>query len=536
MIDLPASVAAAIKCGPPIRYRDWRRIVRDDPGQLTEAERAMMFVERYLRIPDGPMVGHLIELDPFQQALFYQVIDTGIWTMLLSIARKNAKTATTAALLLSYVVGPLKRQNDELASAANSRDQAAHIYKFASKMLQMNPELTGLYRLVPSTKTIIGTLKNVTFRSLSSEAKSAHGGNYRVIVVDELGQVRGETDPFFDALVTGQGAQDEPKMVILSTQAPTDTALFSVLIDSAIANEAPDTAVHLYAADADCDLDDREQWAKANPALGRFRSIEDVERQCKDAIAMPGAASRFRNLVLNQRVAAESLFISPDTWKKNSRAPDLDVMRERGVTIGLDLSQKTDLTAAVAAATDDAGDLHLAVHAFAPRVGIEARALRDRVPYLEWMKRGHIIAPPGEVVDYDAVCMHLVEWLKREKITVNRVAFDRWRITDFKHAAERHGFAQEATWIEVGQGFRDMSPRVESFETAVLRGRVRHGLHPALNMAASCAVVVTDPAGGRKLDKSRASQRIDPLIAALMASHELLVGEVTSGDVSHWIA
>jgi len=496
----------------------------------------MLFVEEQLKIPDGPYVGQPMTLEPFQEALFYQVIDTGIWQIVFSMARKNAKTATVAALLLAYVVGPEARQNDELASAANSRDQAAHIYKYAAKMLQQNPKLLGRYRLIPSIKTIVGTSKNVTFRSISSEAKSAHGGNYRVIVVDELGQVRGATDEFFDALVTGQGAQVDPKMVIISTQAATDGALFSTLMDTAIGSDAISTAVHLYAAEEGCPLDDREQWARANPAIGKFRSLEDIERLCADAVAMPSAASRFRNLVLNQRVAAESLFISPESWRRNNRPPSLEVMQRVGVQIGLDLSLKTDLTAACAAALDEDGDLHLMTFAFAPRTGIEARGVRDRVPYVEWEKRGFLIAPDGEVVDYDAVCLHLVNWLDSNGITVHRVAFDRWRINDFKRAAERCGFAQGAQWTEVGQGFKDMSPRVESFETAVLRHRVRHGSHPVLNMAAACAVVVNDPTGGRKLDKTKATQRIDALVAAVMASHECLAGEAAIADVSHWIA
>ena len=132
------------------------------------------------------------------------------------------------------------------------------------------------------------------------------------------------------------------------------------------------------------------------------------------------------------------------------------------------------------------------------------------------------------------VLRKIVRISKTNRIT--SLAFDRWRINDFKRAAERCGFATEAQWCEVGQGFKDMSPRIESFETAVLRGRVRHGSHPVLNMGASCAVVVTDPTGGRKLDKTRATQRIDALVAAIMASHESLVGVQDAVDVTHWIA
>ena len=166
-------------------------------------------------------------------------------------------------------------------------------------------------------------------------------------------------------------------------------------------------------------------------------------------------------------------------------------------------------------------------HAFAPRPGLEARAVRDRVPYVEWERAGHSNAPSGEVVDYDAVVRISCAGSPKTRSRCARVAFDRWRINDFKRAAERARIRAGGAWLEVGQGFKDMSPRVETFETAVLRGRVRHGSHPVLNMGASCAVVVTDPTGGRKLDKTRASQRIDALVAAVMACHELLVGEAS---------
>lgn len=531
---LPAEVKAALRCGPPIKFREWRALPGDE---LTDAERAMRFVERYLRIPDGPEVGKPILLDPFQEALFYQVIDTPAWKTILSLGRKNAKTATTAALVLCFIVGPLARQNDELAAAANSRDQAAHLYKYAAKMLQLNRELVGLYKLIPSTKMIVGVRKNVTFRAISAEAKTAHGGNYRVVTLDELGQVTGQTDEFYDALVSGQGAQTDPKFVILSTQAPTDSAILSTIIDAAITTNSQETAVHLYAADPDCAIDDESQWRKANPALGNFRSIDDVRRQCEDARNLPSANARFRNLVLNQRISSEQLFVSPDVWRRNDRPPDVEIMRRAGVTLGLDLSQRTDLTAAVLSCADDEGDVHLKVFAFTPAAGLDARATRDRVPYQAWVDSGHLIAVPGEFVDYDYVCEYLKGWLDDEGIFVNKIAFDRWRINEFKKSAERTGFAVDAVWQEVGQGYKDMSPRVESFEGTLLRYKLRHGSHPVLNMGASCAIVTTDPAGGRKLDKSKASQRIDALVAAVMSVHEVVaLAAFDEGDISHWIA
>jgi phage terminase large subunit-like protein len=102
-------------------------------------------------------------------------------------------------------------------------------------------------------------------------------------------------------------------------------------------------------------------------------------------------------------------------------------------------------------------------------------------------------------------------------ISIGSIQFDRWRINELKSAASRVGFAQDAAWVEVGQGYQSMSPRIEAFETHLLQCNMRHGGHPLLNMAAANAIVVRDGANNRKIDKSKTTQRIDPLVAAVMA-------------------
>jgi phage terminase large subunit-like protein len=126
------------------------------------------------------------------------------------------------------------------------------------------------------------------------------------------------------------------------------------------------------------------------------------------------------------------------------------------------------------------------------------------------------VAVPGPTLDYEWLCEWLKGTLDDMRIEVNSIQFDRWRIRELRSAAERTGFAQGVEWVEVGQGYQSMSPRIEAFETYLLQRKMRHGMHPLFNMAAANAVVTRDPAGNRKIDKSKATQRIDPLVAAVM--------------------
>lgn len=527
--ELPAVVKAAIRCGPPFHYRDWRRVPREE---LTMAERCMMFVEKFLHVPDGPLVGQKMLLHPFQEALFYQIFDTDCWQVVYSAGRKNAKTATCAAIAACYILGPAAETNASLVSAANSRDQAAHLYNYMTKMFAFNPQLAVKYRSSPSGKRILGLSRNVEFKAISADAKNNYGGNHRVVFVDELGQTIGPVNPMFDALATGQGGQEKPKLIILSTQAPNDSDLLSTIIDTAIRDNDQTVAVHLYSAPRECELDDRGGWAAANPAP--FRSVPDIERQANGAKVLPSSEGRFRNLILNQRITQHNLLIGPQSWKQLGGAPaTAEELCYYPLHLGLDLSLRKDLTACVASFERDNGEIVLHPLVFIPEQGLVEKSLHDRAPYDVWVKQGYLIAVPGPMITYDWVAEYIMRHFARS--TLASIQFDLWNINHFKEAAARAGlFANH--WQPVGQGYRDFAPRVNAFEEAVLSGRLVHGNHPLLNMAAANAVVVSDPAGNRKIDKSKTSAKIDPLVAAIMACFPLLDGRKEGISIESYIA
>ena len=494
---------------------------------MTRGDRVIAFCQKYCLVPEGAHVGKPIKLAPFQKNFIKAIYDNknGTRRAILGIARKNGKTALIAGIMLAHICGPEAKQNSQVVSGALSRDQAALVFNLAAKMIQLSPELSKVTRIVPSKKMIIGLARNVEYRALAADGTTAHGLSPVLAIMDEIGQVKGPSSPFIEAILTSQGAHEEPLQIFISTQASSDSDFLSVMIDDAERSGDPKTVCHVYRADEGCDLLDKTQWKKANPALGIFRSEKDLEDQLTQAARLPSMEASSRNLLLNQRIALESIWLAPSVWKANNGPIDMDVFRNNPVCMGLDLSMRTDLTAAVLAAKDSDGVVHLKPYIFAPAKGIEERAARDRAPYMDWVRNGHMIAVPGSTVDYDYVSQYLRDELDDNGINVDTICFDRWRISLFQKACEDSGAFPSVFWVPVGQGFRDMSPRLESFEAKLLATQIRHGGHPLLNLAASHAIATMDPAGGRKLDKSKASQRIDPLVAAVMALHQVSEGE-----------
>jgi phage terminase large subunit-like protein len=507
--------------------------------ELTRGERVIWFIENYLYVPEGDLVGTRMRLSEFQKQFVLDVYDNphGTRRAVLSMARKNGKTGLIAAILLAHIVGPEKVQNSQIISGAMSRDQAALVYSLASKMLDMNPKFSGLYRCVPSSKKIYGLLRNVEYHALSAEATTAHGLSPVLAILDEVGQVRGPSSPFVEAITTAQGAHSSPLLVVISTQAPSDADMLSLWIDDIRRSDDPHSIAHIYEAAADCDLLDESQYRLANPALGIFRNEKDLVEQLKRASRIPALEASSRNLLLNQRVAQESLWLAPSIWKLNSGKPDLEVFRSSShVAMGLDLSARNDLTAAILASRDDAGAVHLLPFVFTPSKGLEERSSRDRAPYDAWVRDGFMFTTPGATVDYTRMFELLQLKFEELGIEVSSIHFDRWRINEAKKAAEECGFALWAEWKEVGQGYKDQAPRMDAFESLLLSGKLRHGAHPLMNMAAANAIAVPDPAGNRKLDKSKSTARIDPLVAALMAVFAVSEGEAPVIDVSCMIA
>lgn len=514
---------------------------RASPGKAeTRAERNIKWVEEFCRVPEGRHVGQPVKLRPWQRAELRKIYDNpaGTRRAIVSFGRKNGKTALAAFLCLLHLCGPEARPNSSLYSAAQSRDQAAILFSLAAKTVRLSPELNAVVTPRDSGKQLFCAELGTLYRALSAEASTAYGLSPVFIVHDELGQVRGPRSELYEALETATGAQEQPLSIVISTQAPNPTDLLSVLIDDAKTGADPRVVLSLYTAPDDADPFDAETIKLANPAFGDFQNADEVLAMAQDARRMPSREPEYRNLILNQRVEMFAPFISRSVWAAcgSPVTDEFDKLPQFG---GLDLSSVNDLTAKVYIAPVD-GDWHVKPTFWLPGEGLREKSRQDRVPYDVWAEQGHLRTTPGKTVDYEFVAATL--YTDCERMDVRKIAFDRWNWKHLRPWLLKAGFSEDqvegdaAVFEEMGQGFASMSPALRDLEADILDGRIVHGNHPVLTMCAANAVVTSDPAGNRKLDKAKATGRIDGMVALAMARSVAGRFEDRTFNADDWIA
>jgi phage terminase large subunit-like protein len=491
--------------------------------RMSRTGRVISFLE-FLPVTSGVLAGKRMKVRRWQKD-FLEAVYGGkrgardIRTAVLSMGRKNGKTGLAAGLGLCHLAGPESEDRGEVYSAANDRFQAARLFSEMAAIVErvefLDTRIT-IRRHAKEMEDIAGT--GSVYAALSADVATKHGLSPSFVVYDELGQTTSRD--LFDALDTAMGARAEPLMLVISTQAAADLAPMSELIDYGLRvnrGEISDRSFHLtlYAAPDDADPWSLEAWKAANPALGDFRSLADVERMASQAQRLPSKEAAFRNLILNQRVSAEASLLTAPEWKANGAPPvALDELDGRPCFAALDLSASRDLTALVLVFADDAGGFDVHPVFWLPGDGLADRAEQDRVPYVVWRDQGHLNTIPGPTIDPRYVAAAIARLHARFRL--RKLAYDRWRIEDLRRALADEGVT-DLELVEHGQGFKDMAPAVDRLERLVAERKLRHGMHPVLTWNAGNARAVPDPAGNRKLDKSKSTGRIDGIVALAMA-------------------
>ena len=478
---------------------------------MPPAEKVLAFLGS-LPIVSGLMAGEKLEVLEFQErfvrAVYEPVDENGLRLVrlaALSVARGNGKSAVLAGLSLAHLLGPMAEPHGECYAAALDREQAGVLFRMARAYIEATPWMAAAVNIKDWHKSIEVTATRSTWTALTSDARKAHGLAPSFWIADEVAQWRSRE--LWDNLATGMGKRKQALGVTISTQAADDLHFFSEMLD---AEPDPSTYVQLHTAPLECALDDREAWAAANPALGAFRDEREFEIAAERALRSPSFEPAFRLLYLNQRIAAEGRFLSPVDWDANGEP--FDVMELEGARCygGLDLSSTRDLTA-LSLYFPDTGRL-LAWH-FVPTDTIGERSARDRVPYERWAADGWIEKTPGRATDRVSIAHRLAEI--RSSFDVQGIAFDRWRFEDLSKLLSDEGI--DLPLSEFIPGAKSYASAVDAFERAVLERRMLHNGSPILRWQAGNVVVETDAAGNRKPTKAKSIDRIDGIVAAIMA-------------------
>jgi phage terminase large subunit-like protein len=511
--------------------------VRDRPrwANSGRAARNIAWIEQ-LTVPSGKGAGKPLKLRQFQCKFLYAIYEPHwyteaqwkliVRTAILSIARKNGKTALISALVLLHLCGPEAVINGEIYSAANDREQAAQVFKMATQMIRLDPDLEALLDIIDSKKRIVCLGNGSFYAAVSSEAGTKHGYNPTVVIYDELAQSKSRE--LFDTLDTGMGAREEPLMIIISTQNNEPEHLLSQMIDDGLTGGDETIVCHLYEVPLDkegepeIDIFDEKIWELANPALADFRSLDDMRRHASRAKRMPSFEPVFRNLYLNQRVQLSAGLISRADWKACQRErPEIE--KGSKIYLSLDMSDKIDLSCLMMGTAEDA-HTHVIPFFWKPRDYLREHSKRDfgtgSERYYDWVKNGTIIDSPGRTIKKEAIVLKIRELCTDYEVL--GLAYDRWRMEDLRNEFDRIGFethmdgdeaGQGLRLVDWGQGFKDMTPAIEALEQAVLDQELTHPGNHCLTWNVSNTVVVPDPAGNRKLDKVKSKFRIDGGVA-----------------------
>ena len=494
------------------------------------ADRAVQFFERCLTHVKGELAGQPLKLDPWEKERIIRPLfgwkrkdGTRRYRKLyVEIPRKNGKSTLCAGIAL-YLLHADREPGAEVYSAAADREQAAIVFDVAKQMVLQSEPLRQRSEVYRRSMVVLESASS--YRVLSADAFTKHGLNASGIVVDEVHAQRNRE--LIDVLTTSVGSRRQPLEAYITTAGYDRKSIGFELHDYAIKVrdgiiEDPAFLPVIFAADENDDWTDERVWAKCNPGLGHSLKLDYLRGECAKAKSIAAYENTFKRLHLNIWTEQESRWIQLETWDAcNAAVPDLDELRGRRCWIGVDLSSTTDITAVVALVEDrdDPDMFDVVPFFFVPEERIGERARRDRVPYDLWRDQGHLIATEGNVVDYDAVRAKVNEL--GEILQIIEIPIDRWNSTGLQTDLGGDGF----TVVPFGQGFASMSSPTKELERMLLDRKLRHGGHPVLRWMASNVAVMQDPAGNLKPAKNKSTERIDGIVALIMAIGRAIAGE-----------
>ena len=518
-------------------YMPTKFMARDSMYDKAAADYAVGFIE-CLCHTKGTWAGKPFDLIDWQERIIRDLF--GILkpngyrqfnTAYVELPKKQGKSELAAAVALLLCCGD-GEERAEVYGCAADRQQASIVFEVAADMVRMCPALGKRVKILASQKRMVYLPTNSFYQVLSAEAYSKHGFNIHGVVFDEL-----HTQPnrkLFDVMTKGSGDARMQPLYFLITTAGTDTQ--SICYEThqkakdILEGRKIDQTFYpvIYGAKEDEDWTDPEVWKRSNPSLGITVGIDKVQAACDSARQNPAEENSFRQLRLNQWVKQSVRWMPMDKWDACAATVDAEALKGRVCYGGLDLSSTMDITAFVLVfpPTDEDESFAVLPYFWIPEENLELRVRRDHVPYDVWQKQGFLQTTEGNVVHYGFIEKFIEELGK--KYNIREIAFDRWGAVQMVQNLEGMGF----TVVPFGQGFKDMSPPTKELMKLTLEKKIAHGGHPVLRWMADNIFVRTDPAGNIKADKEKSTERIDGVIALIMAlDRAIRCGNDTSESV-----
>lgn len=426
----------------------------------------------------------------------------------------NSELAAAIALYLLYADG---EASAEVYGAACDRNQASIVFDVAKQMTQMSAPLMKRSKIMAATKRIVNYTNAGFYQVLSAETGTKHGLNVSGLVFDEIHAQPNRR--LYDVLTKGSGdAREQPLFFIITTAGNDKNSICYELHTKAkdiINGRKADSTFYpvVYGLDETDDWNDEKNWYKANPSLGHTIEIDRVRKAYRNALENPAEENVFKQLRLNMWVSSTVCWIPDHIFAKGNAPIDLESLKGRECYGGLDLSSTSDITALVLIFPPRyEGDNYIVYpHFWLPEDTLELRCRRDHVLYDVWKKQGYINTTEGNVIHYGFIEKYIENLGKLYNI--KEIAVDRWNATQMIQNLSDLGF----TMVPFGQGYKDMSPPSKELYKLMLEGKIQHGGNPVLRWMAQNVVIETDPAENIKPTKAKSIEKIDGIVAMIMA-------------------
>ena len=488
-------------------------------GVTFEPDRAELVFDFFslLQHTKGGTAGKQFTLEPWQTFIIAQMFglvnDRGLRvtrTAYVSIARKNGKSSLAAGIALYLLVAD-GEGGAEVYSAATKKDQARIVYEQAQAMVSVSPSLSRAIESRRTSLSVQGTFSS--FKALASDSHKLDGLNPSGLILDELHSWAGRG--LWDVLATATGSRQHPLTFAITTAGFDRQSICweqedysRKVLDGVI--DDPSWFAFVATLDEGDEWTDPGVWAKANPNLNVTISPDYLQTQTNQALESPGRVQAFRRLHANCWTESVTQFLDLQKWDEGNLPIDYEELKGMPCYAGLDLASTTDITAFVLLFDLDERMVVLPFFFF-PAGNAQEREKKDRIPYPEWIDSSFIEGTEGNVVDYEAVRSRINQL--SEHYNIKEIAVDRWNATQL--VVQLDGDGHNVSFF--GQGYRSMNVPTKALEASVLASRVVHGGNPVLRWMASNLCIEQDPAGNYKPSKRKSTEKIDGMVALIMA-------------------
>ena len=498
-----------------------------DPARVDHVLR----VFSHLRHTQGEWAGRPLKPDPWQVAYFIAPVfgwvredDHGqlvriIRRATMDVPRKNGKTTTAGGIAIDLTTAD-DESGAQVYALAAGKDQARFCFDPVKALAEQAPALKPHVRALANR--IVHPRTASFFAVVASVADLMHGANVHGAIVDEL-HVHKKPD-LLHAVESGTGSRRQPLIVVITTaddgRPETIYAKRRERLEDLADGVLEDPTVYgvIWAADEDDDPFVERTWKKANPGYGISPTRAFMESAALEARQSPTDQAKFLRLHLGIRTSMDGAkYLKPDEWIACKAEVDLDALKAHAVFGGLDLSSTTDLAGMALVFPEDDGTYTFAWHFWVPKEGIAERERRDRVPYRQWVKQGFITATDGDVTDYDRMRKDIGEWRARLP-RLKQMGFDPWNATQLVGQLKQDGFDM----IEVPQTLTRLTDPTKELQRLVIAKRLRHDGNPVVKWMANNTVTRSDINGNIRPDKKASADRIDGIVAAIMALDQVL--------------